>query len=62
MTRSTDDAPMVTISATLVHETDIAVLLDTGDGEIWFPKSQVTRTDDNEWTMPEWLAMKKGVI
>lgn len=46
-----------------LRETSAAVLLRVEGGEeIWFPLSQVEETDDNEWTMPHWLAMKKGVI
>jgi len=61
----TQDADTITISATLVHETDAAVLLDIGaaDGKpVWFPKSQVEQDDAGDWEMPEWLARKKGAI
>lgn len=53
----------VAIDATLVHETDSAVLLDIGaDEPVWFPKSQIAHTDADEWTMPRWLALKTGAV
>ncbi len=38
--------------------------LDANDREIiiWVPKSQVERNQDGTFTMPEWLAMDKGLI
>lgn len=38
--------------------------LDENDREIliWVPKSQVEKNDDGTFTMPEWLAMDKGLI
>lgn len=29
---------------------------------IWVPKSQVEKNDDGTFTMPEWLALDKGLI
>jgi hypothetical protein len=62
MTRSRNDDPVV-INASQIHETEAGVLLLTDDDkEVWFPKSQLVQISDNEWQMPEWLAMDKGVI
>lgn len=38
--------------------------LDENDREIlaWVPKSKVEKNDDGTFTMPEWLAMEKGLI
>lgn len=38
--------------------------LDKDDREIliWVPKSMVEKNDDGTFTMPEWLALDKGLI
>ncbi len=54
---------LVDIHATLVHETELAVVLDTGDRELhWLPKAAVQDNGDGTWTMPEHLAHEKGLI
>ena len=54
---------LVDIDATRLHATDDAILLDHGgDDPAWVPKSLVVDNDDGTFTMPEWLAMKKGMI
>lgn len=54
---------LIDIAATLVHQTDKAVLLDAGMEEpAWLPKSQVEDNGDGTWTMPERLAHEKGLI
>ena len=44
------------------HETEKAWLLEMGDDEFWFPKSQCKiNEDDKEISMPAWLAISKGL-
>lgn len=52
---------LVDVAGAVKRETEKAWLIDFGDGEIWLPKSQVEVTD-NIVTMPEWLALNKGII
>jgi hypothetical protein len=65
---------LVDITAELRHETDKAYLIFDGRIEIkkgdtvksevrtWVPKSQVEFDNDKTFTMPEWLALEKGLI
>lgn len=57
------------IAVEIRHETDNALLVWAGveDGfgdpiEIWLPKSQVEVNEDGTITLPEWLAIEKGLI
>ena len=53
----------VDITAHLKHETEKEFLLDDGLGnEIWVPKAAVGRNEDCTFSMPEWLAKKRGLI
>lgn len=47
----------------IVHETDKAFLIKFAEGEIWIPKSQVKDLDKDGLTVtiPEWLAVEKGL-
>ena len=57
----------VEIACQVKHETDRAYLVDTGDGEHWIPKSQVSdycADKDgviNSVFIPDWLAEEKGL-
>ncbi len=53
---------LVDIDATLVHETDRAVLLDTGSVRAWVPKSAVENNGDGTWTLPEAMAVEKELV
>ena len=54
----------------LRHETEKAYCVYDGTNEVWIPKSQVQDTQqiggafsaDWEFTIPEWLALEKGII
>jgi len=52
----------------LRHKTTMAYLVFDGDNEIWIPKSlvkelrRIGKGDDYEFTIPEWLAIDKGII
>ena len=48
--------------ATLVHETNLAVLLRHSRGETWLLKSVVQDNRDGTWTTPEEICLKKGII
>lgn len=53
---------LIDIEARLVHETDKAWLLDVGNEKpVWVPKS-AAEFDGETLTMPEPLAMEKGLI
>ena len=64
MTEGATDRP--SISCLLVRETDKAWLLDVGDQEIWFPKSQgelYSKADGSfELFGEEWIMKTKGLI
>lgn len=56
---------LIDIACELRHETDRAYLVDTGEGPIWLPKSQVEYYKEGTLetvTMPTWLAREKGLI
>lgn len=52
------------------RETDKAILIDHGGKEdVWLPKSQIRRREDDlhkenitALTLPEWLALKAGLL
>ena len=51
----------------LVHETDDAYLVSDGENKFWIPKSQISTlimADEVEMeiTIPEWLAIEKGIV
>lgn len=55
-----------TFCAEIKYDTDNALLLTDGVEEFWIPKSLVReqrhiRDSDYEFTIPEWLAVQKGV-
>jgi hypothetical protein len=43
------------------RDTDKAVMLDVGNKRQWFPKSQLQWEGKNLWSVPVWLAEKKGL-
>lgn len=56
---------MIDIACEVMRETDKAVLVsETGekDDGVWLPKSQIEINDDGTISLPEWLAMDKGLI
>lgn len=59
---------LVDISVVLVHQTEKAVLVDAGgDRNVWLPRSAIEIECDangKTWTvtLPERLAMEKGLI
>ena len=62
------DKRMVEVCVRIIRETDYAVLVGDGGKEVWLPKSQIEENVDGEedecltLTLPEWLALKSGLI
>jgi len=62
------DRDMIDIDVDLHHETDRAILVsESGDKEdaVWLPKSQIEIVSESGYlsiTLPEWLALEKGLI
>ena len=56
------ESDLVDIGGFVLHETDKAVLFDDGTRKVWLPKSLVEIGSNGTVTMPEWLAMDKGLI
>jgi len=62
----------VEVDVTIEAETELAILVNDGDRDVWLPKSQLIDYDDNApvltgitavtVTLPEWLAKAKGLI
>lgn len=60
---SDHDSKLVDIAAEIRHQTDRAFLIFDGAKEVWVPKALVEYdTRDKVCTMPEWLAMREGLI
>ena len=55
---------LATIDAVIEHETEKAYLLDFAGkcGPKWVPKSVTEDNDDGTFTLPEKMAMEKGMI
>jgi hypothetical protein len=56
---------LVDIEVVIKIETAKAVLVNDGKRDVWLPLSQVEMERDNEKTfvtMPEWLAIDKGLV
>lgn len=53
---------IVDIDAELRHETEKAFLIYDGKKEVWLPKVQVQNNNDGSFSMPEWLAIRHGLI
>lgn len=53
----------VDITAKLIHETELAYLLDDGCGvRAWVPKACCEDNGDGSWTMPERIAIDKEFV
>ena len=59
---TTGRSDLVDVTADVRGETDAAYRIDNGSITVWVPKSQVEKNDDGTFTMPEWLALEKGLI
>lgn len=59
------DARTVTIGVQVLHETDDAWLVNDHTRSAWVPKSCCDLHSDGltgDLTLPEWLALEKGLI
>lgn len=54
---------IVDISGELIHETERAWLFTDGENRVWLPKS-ICEWDEQAgvMTVPEWIALEKGLI
>lgn len=50
---------MVTVSTSVEHETDSAILL--GEYGVWLPKSQIEYDGGCDILVPKWLADQEGL-
>ena len=58
---SSGKSDLIEIACEVRRETDKAFLIFDGAKEVWLPKALV-EFGDCEATMPEWLALDKGLI
>ena len=59
----TGKSDLVDVDATVRIDRPKSLLLDHGGEEpAWVPKSLVEDNGDGTFTMPEWLALEKGMI
>ena len=59
MSRSND---LIDIAGEIRAETEKAIQFFDGDVVVWLPRSQIEVNDDGTVTMPEWLAIEKGLV
>ncbi len=67
MPRTSGRSDLVEVNGEYRHDTPKAWLIDFGlDDPVWVPKSQVELEEEGDGTvtvtMPEWLALEKGLI
>jgi hypothetical protein len=56
------DPKLFDFAALLKHETDNAYLVNDGDSDYWLPKKLTEDNRDGTYTIPEWLAVEKGIV
>jgi len=52
---------IISIPASIKHETENAYLIEHWPEPVWVPKSQC-EFDEGELQIPEWLAIDKGLV
>lgn len=52
---------IIEIACIIKYQTEKAVLINDGDKDVWLPLSKVD-VSENEVSLPEWLALDKGLI
>jgi hypothetical protein len=57
-----DTDKLFDFAATLKHETPDAYLVNDGIKDYWLPKSLTENNRDGTSTIPEWLAIEKGIV
>lgn len=58
---TTGKSDIIDIYCDVLLETEKAILVENGNNKVWLPKSMVEFEDDTV-TLPEWLAIDKGLI
>lgn len=48
-------------AAVLKRETEKAFLVNDGENDHWLPKAMTEDNRDGTFTIPEWLAIEKGI-
>jgi hypothetical protein len=56
------DAKLFDFAAELKHETANAFLVTDGDKDYWLPKKLTENNGDGTFTLPEWMAIEKGIV
>lgn len=56
------DPKLFDFAAELRHETEKAFLVHDGEKEFWLPKAMTEMNGDGTFTLPEWLAIEKGIV
>lgn len=60
---TTGESNLFDFAGELVHETDLAFLVNTGGKKpVWLPKELAEKHEDGTFTIPEWLAIEKEII
>ena len=59
MSRGND---LVEVAGEVRATTGKAIQFFDGDTTVWLPLSQIEVNDDGTVTMPEWLAIEKGLV
>ncbi len=63
MSRRSSNEPIEIEDGVVIHETELAYKFVSGDDTTWLPKSECTWDPDNRtMTVPEWLAIEKGLV
>lgn len=62
MSKPPRNEELVEIAAEIIKQTRDAYLLSDGDREVWVQKRLVTDNLDGTFSMPEWMALNKGLI
>jgi hypothetical protein len=56
------DPKLFDFAAELKHETEKAFLANDSDKDYWLPKGMTKNNNDGTFTIPEWLAVEKGIV
>lgn len=62
MPAGNSNSDIIDITAIQRHETELAYLIDDGDKKVWVSKKLAQKNDDGTFSMPEWVALEKGLI
>lgn len=49
-------------SAKIITEKGEGILLDDGHQKFWLPKSETKNNNNGTFTIPQWLALDKGIM